>query len=260
MKYLFSKRGQHLLKSLTCTATLYAFDFDGTLAPIVDHPSLVAVPRKTAQLLASLDAKVETAVISGRSLRDLRPKLTWTPRHIIGNHGLEGLLSRNGFHPRAERICQAWMAQLEQRLPRKLRASGVFIEDKQYSLALHYRRSSHKHEARQSLFGVVDRLHPPPRLILGKSVINLIPPGSPHKGVALLELMLHAGVRAALYIGDDDTDEDVFALPEEGIVTVRVGYKHDSEAHFFVKRQSEVNRLLLTLDRYLSRKNIQTTR
>jgi trehalose 6-phosphate phosphatase len=210
----------------------------------------VIVPPKTVELLASLNGRVKTAVISGRSLRDIGPLLAWKPHHVIGNHGLEGLASRNGLHRRAERICRGWVAQLEHR--QKIRMYGVFIEDKQYTLALHYRGSTNKHDARQALFGLVNGLHPPPRLILGKSVINLIPPGSPHKGVALLELMLHSNVRAAFYIGDDDTDEDVFALPEEAIVTVRVGYKRDSQAHFFIERQSEVNRLLLTLHRYLS--------
>jgi trehalose 6-phosphate phosphatase len=251
MTYLFSESGERLLKSLTRTPTLYAFDFDGTLAPLVEHPSKAAIPPKTAELLASIDARVELAVISGRSLRDLRPLLPWKPQHVIGNHGLEGLTSRNGLHPRAERICRAWSSQLEKRLAKEPLGPGVFIEDKQYSLALHYRRAKRRQAARRHLFELVDDLHPAPRLILGKLVINLIPPGSPHKGVALLELMLHANVRRAFYIGDDDTDEDVFALPEEGIVTVRVGYKRDSEAHYFLKRQSEVNRLLLTLHKYL---------
>jgi trehalose-6-phosphatase len=53
-------------------------------------------------------------------------------------------------------------------------------------------------------------MEPAPRIVLGKSVINLIPAGAPHKGVALLELMVHLKIQCALYIGDDDTDEDVF--------------------------------------------------
>jgi trehalose 6-phosphate phosphatase len=253
MKYLFSNAGLRLLESLTFTRTLYAFDFDGTLAPIVHDPADARVPAKTARLLAALDRRAHTAVISGRALSDLRSKVSWSPRHMIGNHGLEGLVSGNGLHPRAEAICRLWHRALKRRRAKELRDPGVFFEDKRYSLALHYRRSRSRKEAKRALFTLVDRLHPAPRLILGKSVINLLPVGSPHKGVAILELMLHANLRSALYIGDDDTDEDVFALPESRILTVRVGYKRDSQAHFFLKRQSEVNRVLLVLNRHLSK-------
>ena len=91
----------------------------------------------------------------------------------------------------------------------------------------------------------VAELSPSPRVILGKCVINLIPAGGPHKGVALLELMRKFKKRSAIYVGDDDTDEDVFTLPDEGILTVRVGKKSSSAAQFFLERQSEIRRMIL---------------
>lgn len=84
-------------------------------------------------------------------------------------------------------------------------------------------------------------------MILGKSVINLVPPGAPHKGVALLEAMMTLNLKCALYIGDDDTDEDVFSLPDTNIISIRVGEKRASHAQFFIKRQTEVNNILKKL-------------
>ncbi|NUM89735.1 MAG: trehalose-phosphatase, partial [Bdellovibrionales bacterium] len=69
----------------------------------------------------------------------------------------------------------------------------------------------------------------------------------PHKGTALVEAMRHIGAEAAFYVGDDDTDEDVFSLPEGNIVTVRVGRRAGSRAQFFLQRQRDINRLLRRL-------------
>ena len=76
---------------------------------------------------------------------------------------------------------------------------------------------------------------------MGKCVVNLISPGAPHKGVALLEIMLRSGCRSAVYFGDDDNDEDVFTLGEESLLTVRVGKSETSAALFYLDAQSDVD-------------------
>ena len=222
MKYLFSQTGLKLLESLTFTPTLYAFDFDGTLAPIVRKPDEVAVSRKTLQLMEAINSRSVTAVISGRSVADLRKLVSWEPRYLIGNHGMEGLPSRRSATPQTERVCAQWKARLRGAWGQRIRDPGVMLEDKTHSLALHFRRSRNKKEAKRALLDLVGVLDPAPRLILGKSVINLVPAGAPHKGVAILELMLHLGLKSAFYVGDDDTDEDVFSLPDARILTARV--------------------------------------
>jgi len=244
MKYLFSEQGRRLLESLTFTKTLYAFDFDGTLAPIVKSPEDAKLGTVLGSLLRELSEFAPVAIISGRSIKDLILRLGFEPPYSIGNHGLEGLSATKESADTARKLCEQWRLQLLQHWGKLSEDSGVFIEDKIYSLALHYRKSRDKRTARLSLFEKIEALRPSPRIILGKSVMNLIPVGAPHKGVALLELMMKLELRAALYVGDDDTDEDVFSLPDEGIVTVRVGHKKTSHAKFFVKRQNEVQRLL----------------
>jgi trehalose 6-phosphate phosphatase len=59
--------------------------------------------------------------------------------------------------------------------------------------------------------------------------------------------MMAARANNALYVGDDETDEDVFGLPDARVFTIRVGEKRSSRAHFFLKRQSEISRLLKIL-------------
>lgn len=148
---------------------------------------------------------------------------------------------------RAESVCREWVGQLQKAWTPLKADGGTVIEDKTCSIALHYRRSRNKKSARVELFSMIERLQPSPRVILGKCVMNLIPAGGPHKGVALLEAMMKLNLKCAFYIGDDDTDEDVFALPDHRIITARVGQKSSSQAQFFLRRQTEMNRLLRML-------------
>lgn len=244
MKYLFSTTGIQVLESLSLTRTLYAFDFDGTLAPIVSKPELAVISTETSRLLNELAHLAPTTVISGRSVIDLRSRIKLHGNLLIGNHGVEGLGVKKGAIKKSESLCKDWMTQLDRTWDKLEQYPGTFIEDKTYSLALHYRKSRNKKKVKMELFSLIEKLQPSPRVILGKSVMNLIPAGGPHKGVALLEAMMKLDLKCAFYIGDDDTDEDVFSLPDHRILSARVGQKRTSQAQFFVKRQSEINRLL----------------
>jgi trehalose 6-phosphate phosphatase len=59
--------------------------------------------------------------------------------------------------------------------------------------------------------------------------------------------MYQLNCTAALYIGDDDTDEDVFSLPDTRILTVRIGKNKISAARFFLKRQTEITEVLRSI-------------
>jgi trehalose 6-phosphate phosphatase len=86
------------------------------------------------------------------------------------------------------------------------------------------------------------------RLIGGKQVVNILPPNAPHKGTALERAMAQLGCETAVYVGDDDTDEDVFRLAEPGrLLAIRVGAKAQSAAPFHLVSQREVDDLLRAL-------------
>jgi trehalose 6-phosphate phosphatase len=121
------------------------------------------------------------------------------------------------------------------------------IEDKGLSLAVHYRRSRQKKKARARLLAAAARLRDV-RLVGGKQVLNLLPAEAPHKGLALERARARLRCDTALYVGDDETDEDVFALDQPGqLLTIRVGRKTSSSADYYVRTQAEVDRLLRVL-------------
>lgn len=243
---LFSANSLRILESLSFTQTLYAFDFDGTLSKIVDVPSEATITDSTDSLLRKLSELAPVAIISGRSLKDLRSRLKFKPKYLVGNHGLEGLGNTDYSLDKAKMICESWKATLS----KFDFGSGVEVEDKTYSLAIHYRRSRSKKEAKRKIASAISKFKDSPRVISGKLVINLVPMSAPHKGVAVLELMKLTNSKNALYVGDDDTDEDVFSLPEYKIMSVRVGRKKASRARYAMQRQSDINRLLSLLIRY----------
>jgi len=251
MKYLFSEGGLKFLESMCFTRTLLAFDFDGTLAPIVERPADARPAQRTVELLQAISSKAPVAVISGRSLKDLKERIGFRPAFLVGNHGQEGLNKSPLALEAAQAACRAWRSRIERFLARSGEGAGVELEDKSFSLAIHYRRSRKKRQTRISILEFLTRMTPSPRLILGKSVVNLIPAGAPHKGMALLEAMVKAKAGSALYVGDDDTDEDVFALPDARVLSVRVGEKQTSHARYYVRRQGEVNQILSRLAGFL---------
>jgi trehalose 6-phosphate phosphatase len=88
MQYLLSRACRAILKSLAQQRTLCAFDFDGTLSPIVDYPSRAGMREKTRILLARLAALHPCVIVSGRAGADLLRKLSGVKvARVIGNHG-----------------------------------------------------------------------------------------------------------------------------------------------------------------------------
>jgi trehalose 6-phosphate phosphatase len=247
MKYLFSKGGLRLLESYCFTNTLFAFDFDGTLAKLVKNPSDAKMSRQTDLHLRTLNRFLPVAIISGRSLPDMASRLNFEPRYLVGNHGLEGPFCHSIEPAVLENTCRTWCVQLYLFLKNELSSNGVEIEDKRYSIAIHCRKSRNKARAQQLISRAIQSLFPVPRVILGKSVFNLVQLGAPHRGMALLNLMELAHTSSAFYLGDDDTDEDVFSLQESHVLTVRVGRNRTSRAKYFLQDRSEVNHLLRML-------------
>jgi trehalose 6-phosphate phosphatase len=244
---LTERRVDSMLKALDAlpfSRTLFAFDFDGTLAPIVKQPASARMDKRTERLIARLNERVPVAVISGRSVSDLKSRLHFEPRYLVGNHGIESLSRTAGDCRRSAEICTTWREQLVTRIGGDASISWLQIEDKEYSLSLHYRKAKNKVRAKRLIPEIADGLRPRPRIIPGKAVFNLVPEGAPHKGTAMIELLRDSGLSAAIYLGDDDTDEDVFSLKDPRILGIRVGYKRASNAQFFLKSQSQVAGLI----------------
>ncbi len=247
MDYLLAEEGKSDLGALLKSRSLYAFDFDGTLAKIVRDHQAARLARPIRFWLEKLANRAPTAIISGRSVEDLRSRVGTAVPHLIGNHGSEGPHTRREDMQQVRETSSGWLQLVNERFQDELTRSGVVIENKSYSLSFHYRTADQRDEARALISRIVAELSPPPRIVLGKSVVNVMPPTASHKGTALLEYMRRLDCSTALYVGDDETDEDVFALRDARILTVRIGKKKGSSARYFLKRQAEIAEALRLL-------------
>jgi trehalose 6-phosphate phosphatase len=243
MIYLFGEEGLAALDRFIDRKTLFAFDLDGTLAPIVADPDDIRVPYGIRNALAQLAGSATVAVITGRSRDDALPRLGFIPRYVVGNHGAEGLPGKERSETGFTGIVDGWFAQLQRVLPAGVE-SGIFIENKGTTLSVHYRASRDRRSARLRVLSGIESLAPKPRRITGKYVENLIPEGCPNKGDALLFLLMHAGCHKGFFIGDDVTDEDVFGLDEGLVFTIRVGYSSRSRAKYYLRRLNEIQRMI----------------
>src|SRR5512139_3946168 len=90
MDYLLTEKGKVNLEALLTERSLYAFDFDGTLAKIVREHHAARLSRPIRFWLEKLAKRAPTAIISGRSVEDLRSRVGTVVPHLIGNHGSEG--------------------------------------------------------------------------------------------------------------------------------------------------------------------------
>ncbi|HZA96252.1 MAG TPA: trehalose-phosphatase, partial [Burkholderiaceae bacterium] len=131
--------------------------------------------------------------------------------------------------------------------------TGIIVEDKGLTLSVHYRLAADRALAAQRLSALIARLVPVPRVIGGKFVFNLLPPDARTKFEALVDLAQREAVERVLFVGDDETDELVFAQAPVHWTTVRVEPASTSRARFYIDRQSDVSLLLDQLLKLLPR-------
>jgi trehalose 6-phosphate phosphatase len=241
MKHLFEPEGRRALQAALRAHPLLAFDFDGTLAPIVERPDDARVAPETAQRLDALSRLLPVAVVTGRAVADVTHRLGFSPRFVIGNHGAEDPSRTSGVDMSA---LDGLRAQLAARAG-ELHAAGIQVEDKRFSLALHYRRAHDQVRALACIDALVAGLDPTMRSFGGKCVFNLVLAAAPDKGDAVVSLVGRAGRAVAIFVGDDLNDEAVFERAPQEWLTVRVGRDDaDSRAAFFLNDHSEVQALL----------------
>ena len=244
MDSLFSKEGTSRLDEIVGPGLLCAFDFDGTLAPIVPHPDQAHLPEDIRSRLNALSVHAPVAVITGRSVSDISARLGFAPDFIIGNHGLEGVPGWEAQAAYHERLCSGWREHIGLALRTQGFDPGILMEDKRYSLSLHYRETRTPSLEEERLAALFRQLSPAPRVVAGKYVFNLLAQDACHKGSALEQVMRICGARSAIYAGDDVTDEDVFRLRRHDVLTVRIERSPDTAADFYLPSPSDILWLL----------------
>lgn len=242
MKRILTADNIDVLAQFAWTHGLVAFDFDGTLAPIVEDRTLSCLRPRTRVLLDRVAKLYPCAVIANRTRADVLSRLEGiTVKHIVGNHGIESADSNESFENEIASI----LPKIEESLRHE---QGVDIENKRHSIAIHYHRSRRKMAARATILAAIAAQENSLRVIPGKLVINVTPNNAPNKGDALLSLRELEGADIALYVGDDVTDEDVFQLDQPGrLLCIRVGHSRRSAAPWCLRDQREMDILLETL-------------
>jgi trehalose 6-phosphate phosphatase len=189
-------------------------DFDGTLVHIAPTPDAVHVPASLCNALAGLLGATggALALVSGRPIADLDARFSPLKLPIVGGHGAEMRLHQG------ETVAAA--APLPQTLRERLAAAqaldpAIVVEDKGYSLALHYRNAPAREAALRNLIAQSLAAFPGEavEVLPGKAMFEVKRPGV-SKGESVRRLLTQAPFagRKPVFIGDDVTDESVFAV------------------------------------------------
>src|ERR1700709_1157160 len=213
-------------------------DIDGTLLDLAPTPREVWVPPGLADTLTGLLARTSgaLALVSGRSLNDIDLIFAPVQFPVVGGQGAEMRISVE------EESVAVHAPPMDKELKLRLAAiakisPGILLEDKGYSLALHYRLAPHTEKAIYDAVSLIraDLPNAPIEVLPGKCVCEIKHSGFT-KATGVLELMTHEPFkgRRPLFIGDDVTDESVFAImPDLGGFAFSVGTRAKGVAGHF---------------------------
>lgn len=228
-------------------------DYDGTLTPIVGHPSQAALSPKSREILAGLARKTTVAILSGRAREEVEDLVGIPGLYYGGAHGFD--LKGPGVEkipeevvpilPSIQEAVKFFASEIE-------KFPGSWIEDKKFILTLHYRAMDPRLVA--SLKKRVEKFvatHPHLTMSSGKQIFELRPKVKWDKGSAILYLLktlhLDGAELLPIFLGDDQTDEDGFhALnnrgwgivvdPNPGKTTARAYLRSPEEVELFLEK------------------------
>ena len=256
MDYLFNHTEKILARLKTANRIFFFLDYDGTLTPIVSHPEKAILPEETRALLLALkkNPKFLLAIVSGRSLKDIRKLVGLKGVYYVGNHGLEVFAPKRGIKKLVPEEVVPELGRIRDRLNNQLKdVDGVLIEDKEWILAIHYRNVDPRQvppifmALKQEIKGSMVPLC----LGYGKMVFEIKPQSTVNKGTTVLRLLDQVNQDEVLpiYIGDDQTDEDAFKVLKKEGITIFVGFLGNSSAKYYVKNPSEVYQFLKIIEK-----------
>jgi len=251
---------KHLFEDWECirariqqAQNLFLFlDYDGTLTPIVSRPELALCPSEVKRRLENLRdlPSVYLAIISGRSVEDLREKVGVSDIIYVGNHGLE-IENPGGRH---KKILSSARTRELKRITQNVQNSlkgipGILFEEKGPILSVHYRNVPQKFFDRipHVLKEELEQWRGHWKMASGKMVFEIQPNVDFHKGETVREILKPFPSLGLLpiYIGDDQTDEDAFRVLKGQGVSVFIGPSgFSSEADFFLRNPDEVQEFL----------------
>ncbi|MGI5938605.1 bifunctional alpha,alpha-trehalose-phosphate synthase (UDP-forming)/trehalose-phosphatase [Methanoculleus thermophilus] len=227
---------------------LLLLDYDGTLVPFAAKPQKAVPDDATRKLLEALSRAPgnEVVVISGRDRYTLDAWFGAMDIGLIAEHGV-WIKERSGEWRMSEALSDEWKAEIYPLLELYTdRTPGAFIEEKDYSLVWHYRRTEPLLGAQRAKDLKDDLLHLTSNLNVGvmegNKVIE-IKNNVVNKGRAALNWVTQRAWDFILAIGDDRTDEDLFEVLPPEAYSIKVGLA-PSRARFNLVEQRDVLPLL----------------
>lgn len=239
-------------------------DFDGTIAEIEEAPALARIDRGIARLIARFATmpRVRCAVVSGRSLADLRGLVPARGVDLVGSHGLE--IAAEGYrftHADSRGAADAvpdTVADLREALADH---PDVFLERKEFSVACHYRSAPRPSvpDVQRIIRRVARQDREQWRVLEGKEVLEILPRTDWTKGSAVTSLMSRYALDAAsaggllpIYFGDDHTDQPAFDAVRQAGISIAVGPREELRADYRLDGVAAVRALLEFVSRVLT--------
>jgi len=220
---LFDARGKKNLKAWEDSGLgrkgklVFFLDYDGTLTPIVSRPDLAVLKPEMRDAVSRLSKKHRVAIVSGRMREDVQRLVGIDGLFYAGSHGFD--IQGPGFslvEPKAQKTIPL-VARVTEELKKEVgNIKGVLIEEKKFSMAVHYRMTDPREvpHIREIVDRVVGEHRESLRLMCGKMVFEILPNIEWDKGKAIRWIMealkLDWKEVRVFYIGDDTTDEFAF--------------------------------------------------
>lgn len=230
---------------------LLLLDYDGTLVGFKNLP-IEAAP--DAALFALLDGLarqpgLDVVIISGRDRATLEEWFGDKPYTLVTDHGVWLRAKRQGWSM-TERLKSDWKHSVQTVLEAFTDSTpGTFIEEKDYSLAWHYRRA----DSELALMRTAELKHVLTELLSNNALAVLegnkvleIKSSNINKGRVTAKLITECHYDFILAVGDDWTDEYMFEELPDTAYTVKVGTQKTA-AKYYVSDVSSVRSLLQNL-------------
>ncbi|MDD5544622.1 MAG: trehalose-phosphatase [Acidobacteriia bacterium] len=226
-------------------------DFDGTLVPLCLHPDEPRLAEARRELLGRLARRrgMQLIVITGRRQEDVENRVGVPGITYLGLYGWE-----HQARTSTSRASMALLRRVKNHLAQRLSAlAHIWIEDKQYGFAVHYRGadSATLRKAWDVFRRTLKLEEKSLRFILGKKVWEVLPLGWPGKGAAVETILSRGGARLPIFLGDDITDESAFGVLQSGL-TIRVGRPRRTRARYYLRNPQEVEEFLIRMERVLA--------
>lgn len=254
MKYLFDEWGK--IKKRLASKNIFLFlDYDGTLSSITDHPDKaeLSVEVKNILLKVILNPRFKVAVISGRSLKDIKSRVSIKGIMYSGNHGLEIKGPTFNYKRHVDASFKILLGKIKKELHLAFAEfKSVLIEDKKLTLSIHYRLADKKDILKirkifhKTIAGYLKQKEI--KFRSGKMVLEIVPPIKWNKGLAVSWILDRPEISKnnffPIYFGDDKTDEDAFRLLRDKGITVLVGHPKKTNAQYYLNNVIEIGRFI----------------